>query len=103
MADKELRIAMVGGRGHHSVAPAFGRTAKLVAVAGDGLDDSAKTILTVPTNLKAASASYSSIKLTWSAVAGASGYAVYRATSLTGTYSLVTSSVTATSTTPSAR
>jgi uncharacterized repeat protein (TIGR02543 family) len=52
---------------------------------------SAKTILNVPTNLKAASASYSSIKLTWSAVSGASGYAIYRSTSLSGTYAYVTS------------
>lgn len=51
---------------------------------------SGKPIPSVPVNFKAASASYSSIKLTWTAVSGASGYQVYRATSSTGTYSLVT-------------
>jgi uncharacterized repeat protein (TIGR02543 family) len=52
---------------------------------------SVKPVPATPTSLKAASAGYSSIKLTWAAVAGASGYAIYRATSLTGTYSYVVS------------
>ena len=38
-------------------------------------------------SVKAASTSYSSIKVSWGAVSGASGYAVYRATSYSGTYS----------------
>ncbi|MBT2733646.1 fibronectin type III domain-containing protein [Bacillus sp. ISL-7] len=58
---------------------------------------SAKPIPSVPTNFKAASASYSSIKTSWTAVSGASGYEVYRATSSTGTYSLVGKTTTATS------
>jgi fibronectin type 3 domain-containing protein len=58
---------------------------------------SAKPIPAVPTNFKAASASYSSIKTSWTAVSGASGYEVYRATSSTGTYSLVGKTTTATS------
>lgn len=49
-----------------------------------------------PTSLKAASASYNSIKLTWTAVTGANGYAIYRATSSTGTYSLIQTTTTAT-------
>lgn len=42
-----------------------------------------------PTSFKATVLSYSSINLTWSAVIGANGYEVYRATSSTGTYSLL--------------
>lgn len=42
-----------------------------------------------PASAKAAQVTYNSIKVTWSAVAGASKYALYRATSKTGTYSLV--------------
>jgi len=40
----------------------------------------------IPKNLKATIYSYSSINLTWSAVALADGYEIYRATSSTGTY-----------------
>ena len=58
---------------------------------------SAKPIPSVPTNFKAASSSYSSIKTSWTAVSGASGYEVFRATSSTGTYSLVGKTTTATS------
>lgn len=39
-----------------------------------------------PTNVKAVSASATSIKVTWSKVAGATGYQVWRATSSNGTY-----------------
>jgi len=39
-----------------------------------------------PTNLKAASASYNSIKISWNAVSGVSGYAVYRYNSSTKKY-----------------
>ena len=49
---------------------------------------SGKTSLQAPT-LKAASASYSSVKLTWSKVAGAQGYKVYRYSSKTKKYELV--------------
>jgi fibronectin type 3 domain-containing protein len=42
-----------------------------------------------PTGLSAVSSSYNSIKLAWSAVSGAIGYEVYRASSLTGSYALV--------------
>ncbi len=48
----------------------------------------AKWVSTTPTKVAAASASYSSIRVSWSAVSGAAGYQVYRATSSTGTYSL---------------
>ncbi|MHB1454447.1 MAG: InlB B-repeat-containing protein [Saccharofermentanales bacterium] len=54
-----------------------------------------KAVPATPTALKAASASYNSIKLTWTAVGGASGYGIYRATSLTGTYTLLTNVTTA--------
>ncbi|WP_416145255.1 immunoglobulin-like domain-containing protein [Planococcus koreensis] len=40
-----------------------------------------------PANLKGASTSYNSAKVTWSAVSGATGYEVYRSTSSTGIYS----------------
>lgn len=49
---------------------------------------SGKTSLQAPT-LKAASASYSSVKLTWSKVAGAQGYKVYRYSSKKKKYELV--------------
>ena len=41
----------------------------------------------VPANAKAVSSSATSIKVSWNAVTGASGYEVYRATSENGTYS----------------
>lgn len=47
---------------------------------------SAVPLPSVPANFKAASASYNSVKLTWSAVAGASGYAVYRLNAATKAY-----------------
>ena len=50
---------------------------------------SAKTSMGTPGSFKAAPATYSSIKVTWSAVTGASGYVVYRATSSTGSYTSV--------------
>ncbi|MBU3160924.1 InlB B-repeat-containing protein [Clostridium frigoris] len=43
-----------------------------------------------PTNIKTIIISATSIKLTWSATKGASGYEVYRATSSSGVYSLLT-------------
>ncbi len=43
----------------------------------------------VPASVKSASAGYNSIKTTWAAVSGASGYEIYRATSSSGTYSKV--------------
>jgi uncharacterized repeat protein (TIGR02543 family) len=46
--------------------------------------------IAVPDDLKAASAGYNSVKLTWSPVAGATKYVVYRATSREGTYSKLT-------------
>ncbi len=49
---------------------------------------SARPVPAAPVNVKAASASYNSVKLTWSVVAGASGYVVYQATSSNGTYTL---------------
>jgi fibronectin type 3 domain-containing protein len=48
----------------------------------------AKPIPAVPSSVKAASSSYNSVRTSWTAVSGASGYEVYRATSSTGTYSL---------------
>jgi uncharacterized repeat protein (TIGR02543 family) len=50
---------------------------------------SAKPLSSTPTAVRAVSSSYSSIKTSWSSVAGASGYQVYRATSSRGTYSLI--------------
>lgn len=42
-----------------------------------------------PVNFAVADYSYNKLKLTWSAVNGASGYRIYRSTSKTGTYKLV--------------
>lgn len=44
-----------------------------------------------PTSVKAQSSSYSSINVSWKAVSGATGYAIYRATSSKGTYTLLSS------------
>ena len=49
---------------------------------------SGKTTLSAP-SLKAASASYSSVKLTWSKVTGAQGYKIYRYSSSTKKYGLI--------------
>jgi GH25 family lysozyme M1 (1,4-beta-N-acetylmuramidase)/fibronectin type 3 domain-containing protein len=45
--------------------------------------------LSAPAAIKAVSTSYHSITVSWSSVRGASGYRVYKATSKTGTYSLI--------------
>lgn len=50
---------------------------------------SARTAIGAPTTVKAARASPSSIKVSWSAVAGATRYEVWRSTSSGGTYTLV--------------
>ncbi|WP_084375114.1 S8 family serine peptidase [Neobacillus soli] len=50
---------------------------------------SAKPALKTPTGVKAAVASKTSIKVSWSKVSGANGYEVYRATSKSGKYSKV--------------
>jgi len=50
---------------------------------------SAKPIPATPTSVTAASASYNSIKTSWAAVTGASGYEVYRAATSTGAYTLL--------------
>lgn len=50
---------------------------------------SAKPVPAVPASFMVVSASYNSIKLSWAPVAGATGYKIYRATSSTGTYSLL--------------
>ncbi len=42
-----------------------------------------------PKNVKAASSSYTKIKVTWNKIEGVDGYKVYRATSKSGKYSLV--------------
>jgi len=43
----------------------------------------------MPKSVKAVSSSYNSIKISWNKVSGVKGYKVYRATSVTGKYSLV--------------
>ena len=52
-----------------------------------GLIDTPTAPLSTPKNLKPQSASYNSIKLTWSKVADASGYYIYRSESKSGSYS----------------
>jgi fibronectin type 3 domain-containing protein len=49
----------------------------------------AKPILNVPASVKAASASYNSIRITWGAASGASGYELYRTASGAGAYALI--------------
>lgn len=51
--------------------------------------DGALPIPSTPTNFKAYKVSSSSIKVSWNAVSGASGYRIYRATSKTGTYTRI--------------
>ena len=46
--------------------------------------------LTAPSPIGAAAASYNSIKISWGVVDGAQGYQLYRTTSATGSYSLMT-------------
>jgi fibronectin type 3 domain-containing protein len=58
---------------------------------------SAKTplpVIGIPSGFKAVSASYNSIKLTWSAVSGATNYVVSRATAAAGPYTQLTSAAT---------
>ena len=55
---------------------------------------SAAPIPAAPTNLKAASTGYTSTKITWTAVAGANGYEVYRKLWSSGTFALVASPTT---------
>jgi fibronectin type 3 domain-containing protein len=58
---------------------------------------SAKTplpVIGIPSALKAVSASYNSIKLTWTAASGATNYVVYRATAKSGPYTQLTSAPT---------
>jgi len=50
---------------------------------------SAKPIPATPTGLKAVSAGYNSNKLTWTAVAGATGYSLYRSTSPTSGFTYI--------------
>ena len=50
---------------------------------------SAQPSPSAPASIKAAPASYSSIKLSWAGVSGRTGYKVYRAASPTGTFALV--------------
>ena len=54
---------------------------------------SAKPILAKPINANATRSSSKGIKLTWSSVTGASGYEISKATSITGTYNLLTRTV----------
>jgi fibronectin type 3 domain-containing protein len=51
---------------------------------------SAKPLPPAPASPKAVSASYNSIKISWTAVNGATGYAVYRSDSATGTFTKLT-------------
>jgi len=71
-------------------------TIKAVNSVGESL---ASPALNVTTNvsqltqpvLKASSVSYNSLKITWTAISGASGYELYRSYTSTGTYTLLTS------------
>lgn len=50
---------------------------------------SARPTPNTPANFKATLAGYDSVKLSWSAVSGATGYRIYQASSSTGTFSLL--------------
>lgn len=50
---------------------------------------SAKPVPVAPTGVKTVSTGYNALRTNWNAVAGASGYELYRASSTSGTYSLV--------------
>lgn len=54
-----------------------------------GNKSSTKTITVVSSGVKAASAGYNKLKVSWAQMPGAQGYEVYRSTSSTGTYSKV--------------
>ena len=56
---------------------------------------SAKAALGAPGSMTATPVTYNSIQVKWSAVTGASGYVVYRATSKTGTYTYLSTTTTA--------
>jgi uncharacterized repeat protein (TIGR02543 family) len=51
---------------------------------------SAKPVPGAPTSVKAASAAYNSIKISWGKVSGATKYEIYRATSVNGAYAKIT-------------
>lgn len=55
----------------------------------------AKTLPLAPASVVASSPTYNSIKISWAAVTGASGYSVYRSTTATGTFTLLSSVTTA--------
>ncbi|MEI6579256.1 MAG: DUF6273 domain-containing protein [Eubacteriales bacterium] len=68
----------------------------IIAIDADyGVCPAFKLIVTVPANFKAVKASSTSIKVSWSAVAGATGYQVYRSTTSTGAPVLLKSITTA--------
>jgi hypothetical protein len=50
---------------------------------------STKPIPSPPTSVKAVGSSYNSINISWSGVAGATAYEIYRATSSAGTYTII--------------
>jgi len=62
-----------------------GVTARFTVTVNEAVIDPVKN----PTGVKAVSAGYNSIKLTWNKVAAASGYDIYRSTSKNGTYSKI--------------
>ncbi len=74
--------------------------------AKDGSGKAATCTVTIipktPTGVKAASASYNSIKISWAAVSGVTGYAVYRSATKDGTYTYL-KGTTATSLTDTSR
>ena len=70
---------------------AYNINGKIVSFSGLTPVVSVKPILAAPISVKAASASYNSINVSWSRVAGSSLYGIYRATSSAGKYTLVSS------------
>lgn len=79
-------VATVNGNG--VVTGKSGGTATITATTITGVSTKVTVSVTpkAVSNVKAASATTSSIKVTWSADSGASGYIVYRSTSQNGTY-----------------
>jgi uncharacterized repeat protein (TIGR02543 family) len=68
---------------------AYRLASNIKVYSGFSTTKSAKPRLNTPTSVKAVASSNTSIKISWSEVTGVNGYGVYRATSSSGTYTLI--------------
>ncbi len=83
-------VATVSATGTIQAKSAGKATITLTTVLGTKTNITVNIKPSAPTNVKATPNSVTSIKVSWSSVKGASGYKLYRSTSKSGTYSLVT-------------